>query len=511
MIINSKKIAKKLIIAFAIVINVFSSFSAIISDNDGSAFVTKGEFDVLKDSFNEQIDNYNNSIDSKIDGAIAQYLAGIDKSIPSYNLYDKFVSASGSKPVWLNTLDTGSVSTSGFDMQGLVTIYGNICNNIFCYLGYGGTRSDTQIHVGGNHGQGAYYAAYVWYYWVATDGASTTDLATKGLAKNTSYNATTYPATYGVKTWTEKINAFTAGSGSRWISQKIGNFECLKYFCPTYYVNNSIMFNSYYYFSKLLNDTDKSAYLDNNGKNVSSVILPSYTIDAQPGKTVSVGNKKTATDAASDAYIELTSNVKKATDGKNYLDVFWSIDTDKAIYVYDEGYQGDVSTSSSDYTVPEGTYTDEYYRANGLNVQTNDYPSYTFSYYPIELKDQSVTNGIASYCNNTASSIIGEACYNGGGMPIIETTEDDKKVRITLELTCSSNADCEVIVSDKQFKLGALDAGAKNLATINVTANAASPTTFDISVDTKGRVWLYLKNITDTNPVTINSLKIRDV
>lgn len=53
------------------------SFSAIVSDNDGSAFVTKKEFDALKKGFANQIDNYNSSIDQKIDGAIAAYLAGL--------------------------------------------------------------------------------------------------------------------------------------------------------------------------------------------------------------------------------------------------------------------------------------------------------------------------------------------------------------------------------------------------------------------------------------------------
>ena len=52
-------------------------FAAIVSDNDGSAFVTKSEFESLKKDFAEQVGNYNNSIDSKIDGAISAYLAGI--------------------------------------------------------------------------------------------------------------------------------------------------------------------------------------------------------------------------------------------------------------------------------------------------------------------------------------------------------------------------------------------------------------------------------------------------
>ena len=52
-------------------------FAAVVSDNDGSAFITKAEFDSLKNNFQSQIDSYNTSIDSKIDSAIAGYLAGI--------------------------------------------------------------------------------------------------------------------------------------------------------------------------------------------------------------------------------------------------------------------------------------------------------------------------------------------------------------------------------------------------------------------------------------------------
>ena len=52
----------------------------MVSDNDGSAFITKAEFDSLKNNFQNQIDQYNTSIDSKIDGAIASYLAGIKVS-----------------------------------------------------------------------------------------------------------------------------------------------------------------------------------------------------------------------------------------------------------------------------------------------------------------------------------------------------------------------------------------------------------------------------------------------
>ena len=49
----------------------------MVSDNDGSAFITKAEFDSLKNNFQSQLDSYNSNIDNKIDAAIASYLAGI--------------------------------------------------------------------------------------------------------------------------------------------------------------------------------------------------------------------------------------------------------------------------------------------------------------------------------------------------------------------------------------------------------------------------------------------------
>ena len=63
-----------LFFAFLLSIN---SFAAVVSDNDGSAFITKAEFDSLKNSFQSQLNGYNSNIDAKIDNAIASYLAGI--------------------------------------------------------------------------------------------------------------------------------------------------------------------------------------------------------------------------------------------------------------------------------------------------------------------------------------------------------------------------------------------------------------------------------------------------
>ncbi len=68
---------KVLNIIFVILLLSYNVIAATVSDNDGSAFITKSEFDSLKSNFQSQIDVYNTSLDNKIDNAIASYLSGI--------------------------------------------------------------------------------------------------------------------------------------------------------------------------------------------------------------------------------------------------------------------------------------------------------------------------------------------------------------------------------------------------------------------------------------------------
>ena len=88
----SKNIAVLLIFILSI-----NCFAVAVSDNDGSAFITKAEFDSLKNNFQSQIDQYNSSIDAKIDAAIAAYLAGItvESKVEQVNLLEKMEGSIG--------------------------------------------------------------------------------------------------------------------------------------------------------------------------------------------------------------------------------------------------------------------------------------------------------------------------------------------------------------------------------------------------------------------------------
>ena len=73
------KLGKRMLALFSIAIMVLLNINsyAAVGANDGSAFVTKAEFDALVNTFNDQMDTYQSGMNAKIDGAIANYLAGL--------------------------------------------------------------------------------------------------------------------------------------------------------------------------------------------------------------------------------------------------------------------------------------------------------------------------------------------------------------------------------------------------------------------------------------------------
>ncbi len=91
--------------------------AAVVSDNDGSAFITKAEFDSLKNDFQNQIDSYNTEIDSKIDAAIASYLAGVTlgSQVTLVNNYNKILNNKTIR--WVSASDYSKTNSLGKGMQ----------------------------------------------------------------------------------------------------------------------------------------------------------------------------------------------------------------------------------------------------------------------------------------------------------------------------------------------------------------------------------------------------------
>ena len=74
---KASRLIKRYIALILVLLFSIESFAAVVGDNDGAAFITKAEFDSMKNDFQSQLDRYNSSLDNKIDGAIASYLAGV--------------------------------------------------------------------------------------------------------------------------------------------------------------------------------------------------------------------------------------------------------------------------------------------------------------------------------------------------------------------------------------------------------------------------------------------------
>ena len=83
-----KRTVKKLMSMILVLLLSISSFAAIVSDNDGAAFITKAEEDSLKTDFQAKLEEYYTSIDSKISEAIAEYLAAASAGKTSTYIQD---------------------------------------------------------------------------------------------------------------------------------------------------------------------------------------------------------------------------------------------------------------------------------------------------------------------------------------------------------------------------------------------------------------------------------------
>ena len=88
-----------------------NSFAAVVSDNDGATFITKAEFESLKNDFQTQINRYNSSIDNKISGTVASYVQGIKISDKPMLYLSNCRTALGRNPFFMNSVTGNGSST----------------------------------------------------------------------------------------------------------------------------------------------------------------------------------------------------------------------------------------------------------------------------------------------------------------------------------------------------------------------------------------------------------------
>ena len=105
------KILKKIaIFVFTIFITFCQSYAALVSDNDGSAFITHSEFDSKVSDFNQELNKRLTGFSSKVDEQIVQYLEGIKINYNPDTYYARMLNGLNCYPYFMNSITGGGAS-----------------------------------------------------------------------------------------------------------------------------------------------------------------------------------------------------------------------------------------------------------------------------------------------------------------------------------------------------------------------------------------------------------------
>ena len=550
---NKFKMYKKaLCLIFAFLLSI-DSLAAVVSDNDGSAFITKAEFEALKNGFEEQIKQYNRSIDNKIDGAIASYLSGLKISTQPENLYEKVVAAIGGDLLFVKEVKTTtSTLTSEINIACINRYY--VKTNVSPDLDYESWRSYrgsgderqfshnlVRVIPNATNYHGSHYAYNFdecydrtggWTGWDYQDHDSTHNIDwnyfnkthnTGGLVVGTTdfsrNDAQRNALAFGSSIWTNtKYNPLvklknnnlqnieTDGAGKLYTYQLVNGARVLDEYASSYWpiMRGSASWHSYgdFWAKSLANFRTWHEY--DNGMALTTVQT------ADTGRITNWGSKTWGTSVGEENegngyWGTVTYALCKNTDGTDYSVIQWGKGTNVNIYTCSTNEQVVISSSATEFTFDNSTYTHSYYDYNDLTKkeQTNKLPNNKLKYYKPSIIPTSYK--LNTFTNSYLSAIAGATVYLGGGMPIIKTTDDEQRIKISFKIVASSGSTSpvKVLISDKQFKDGAFDTGATQYYDNNCTPG----TNYDVTIDIEKNnqvIWMNLYDTSTTDNIAVN-------
>ena len=501
---------KKLLALFLVVLMSIDSFAAVVSENDGSAFVTKAEFESLKENFADQIINYNASIDQKIDGAIASYLAGLNVNVELENYWAKLMENTNNNFWWMNNWSTG---TETLTPNVVANIVRDLYIESFQARGYGWWPSAWN-----SNGSIANMRHWIWGQSGETNFNFGNDQYTSGhrTDKITSTGSTNTISSGYDKTNQEQAIATetVAGSGSRWIVHTQPNGErVIRSFAISFYPIIFIDVWDHIYYNLRDNSSaatiTKSYYSDGarSYKVKGSGTVPTFTTF----ETINNGvTKQTGTSKTSSNYIEARLLLAQDSDGINYENkMIWGSNVGTNVYYSFDTAQPYKETSAGDkvLSTAQTQFNDLYHTATAEKVQKNYIYGYdlTYNYYNIAYN----TAPLSSFQNVVASNTAGEIIRLAQGVKLAENQNKENSYEFKIKFKSNPNTGTVTyIISDKKFKEdGSLADGAK---TINSgTVNVGQEVTFEVLVPTKQQFWINLKSDTNNSLATIDTFSIK--
>ena len=517
-----------------IILNAFS-FAAIVSDNDGSAFVTKSEFDALKNSFASQIDSYNDSIDKKIDGAISSYLAGIELAKEPENYWEQLkTKLGGNSLIFKNKFKEINSATITTEVNLSITRdlvakgeWGLTCGRRFYESGYSydpstntGTVYGTVwlLAVGGTNA-GDYVET-----WLSNrlDMLRTTDTnhdQSEGTLEQFHYDLNergpsnfTEALSKCVFTKKEKIQATKTenieGSGKAFIYHRAANGNIyLREFANVWPILNiDIWRHDYKDFSFANYNTFKTYYRNDNGKAITDATINQTADEHHEYGSWTQGTKYEGGSESSGTYVSGNVIQMKANDGLDYSVFQYGTDFGSNIYCLSDKATPEAETTTSTWTADGMTWLAEYFNNLGKRKQTNNFNNLILTY--TNIKQETESKDPSTFSNEYITNIAGENVFIGGGAPLIYTQDDGQEIKLKIKFssTGSSTDTVHYCITDKQFVKGQAVASATIFKEGDV--QVGTEVEVDFSSGNKQIYWINMYSNTAGEDCTISDLNI---
>ena len=414
-----------LFFAFLLSIN---SFAAVVSDNDGAAFVTKAEFEALKQSFSDQINNYNDSIDNKIDGSIASYLAGINIAKKPKNYWDKICDATNSGIWWSNNCSVGTETLTPSLSVLLTRELYELHMRPQAYGWWVANNSQIRHFVVANGG-----GTDIKYKDVSWGAYDRTDNKTGGWSGSYGYTAPNeYMTVYSNKT----LNS--DGSGSRWeVHRTPDGRKLLRYYNSIFYP--VLIFTVWDHIYFINNTNQDNVVFADGGRSYKVKGSGTAPIITNWGKMDNGVEKQTGTSTTSSNYISLNATLSKSNDLVDYSMMMYSgsVLNTEIVYSYDDAKPYlDNTVGDQTLEIDEYTFYDLWHSPVNELLQTNKVYGYdfTYNYYNVQYEKDNLKN----FYNEYVGAATGENSYVGNGCKILEN-EQSQDVSVACKLVLKTN------------------------------------------------------------------------
>lgn len=516
-------------------------FGAIVSDDDGFSFVTKAEFDAIKNNFASQIDEYNLSINGKIEGAIASYLDGIKVSQEPTDEWKRVTEVLGGNTLkFKNKFKT--VSSLNINSEVNVATTRDLCvkGEWGIHLG---TKLYWQLHSGYDPSTsnrpadlGIIYAIF------GTNGVDSNFqqrlarwlIMQNPVDGNTPYRLLYTDVAYSTPTnnWTSAVNAcvFTkkkdiqasqtdvaSGSGQSWIYHKTpaGVYYLRQYAESIWPVMNITVWRHDYLDRSFTKYTPESTfadwYLTDNGMNLGTTTL---TLDI-PSKSEygswSNGTKRTGDSETSETYYTEDIVQLKVNDGIDYSIYQYGKDFTNKLGCISDISKPTAKATKEPINVQNMTWNSVYYWQQGEAVQTNKFNDMQVNYYPLTQTLEEIEPN--KFANEYVSGIAGEVVYLGGGAPIV-TTYEEGNLKLQLKFasykpdgTVASSDTIKYSISDSQFVKGDFATGSTRIVD-NKSISVGTTDTINYYTDKKVTLWINMYSNTVENEATLSTFTI---